>query len=244
MIGYCVAKMWDLITQGGPLVWVLLALSFVATVVVLERILYFQRNRVHVGNLILGLANHVRKKAYGEALHEAARAPGPVARVAHATLMRHHLPRTDLRDIAREAGQLEVPRIENNLRALYTVALIAPLVGMMGTVMGLIETFGGMQERAGFSSAKMINDGVHECLITTAVGLMVAVPAYLFYMYFLGRAKRMVHRIERAGIEMVNLICDAREATSDIVSFGEEVAQARRGNTQSINDKASASPDK
>ncbi|WP_377177276.1 MotA/TolQ/ExbB proton channel family protein [Rubritalea tangerina] len=187
------------------------------------------------------MANHVRKKAYGEALHEAARAPGPVARVAHATLMRHHLPRTDLRDIAREAGQLEVPRIEKNLRALYTVALVAPLVGMMGTVMGLIETFDGMQERAGFSSAKMINDGVHECLITTAVGLMVAVPTFLFYMYFLGRAKRMVHRIERAGIEMVNVICDAREATSDIVSFGDEAKQARMSQTQAVEESASKS---
>lgn len=224
--------MWDLITQGGSLVYVLLVLSFVAAVVVLERILFFQRNRVHVGNLILGLANHVRKKAYGEALHEAARAPGPVARVAHATLMRHHLPRTDLRDIAREAGQLEVPRIERNLRGLYTVALIAPLVGMMGTVLGLIETFNGMQASSGFSSAKMINDGVHVCLITTALGLMVAVPSYLFYMYFLGRAHRMVHRIERAGIEMVNVICDAREATSDIVSFGDEAAEARRTSSQ------------
>ncbi|MFC4994172.1 MotA/TolQ/ExbB proton channel family protein [Rubritalea tangerina] len=155
--------------------------------------------------------------------------------------MRHHLPRTDLRDIAREAGQLEVPRIEKNLRALYTVALVAPLVGMMGTVMGLIETFDGMQERAGFSSAKMINDGVHECLITTAVGLMVAVPTFLFYMYFLGRAKRMVHRIERAGIEMVNVICDAREATSDIVSFGDEAKQARMSQTQAVEESASKS---
>ncbi|MFC5049148.1 MotA/TolQ/ExbB proton channel family protein [Rubritalea spongiae] len=229
--------MWELINQGGSLVWVLLALTFVATVVVLERILFFQRNRIHVGNLILGLANHVRKKAYGEALHEAARAPGPVARVAHATLMRHHLPRTDLRDIAREAGQLEVPRIEKNLRALYAVALIAPLVGMLGTVLGLIETFGGMQERSGFSSAKMINDGVHECLITTALGLMVAVPCYLFYMYFLGRVKRMVHSIERAGIEMVNVICDSREATSDIVSFGDKAKEARgeRADSESVN---------
>ena len=234
--------MWDLITQGGSLVYVLLVLSFVAVVIVLERILFFQRNRVHVGNLILGLANHVRKKAYGEALHEAARAPGPVARVAHATLMRHHLPRTDLRDIAREAGQLEVPRIERNLRGLYTVSLIAPLVGMMGTVLGLIETFNGMQESAGFSSTKMINDGVHECLITTALGLMVAVPTYLFYMYFLGRANRMVHRIERAGIEMVNVVCDAREATSDIVSFGDEAAEARRTGSQRKSD--SSKPDK
>lgn len=224
--------------------WVLLVLSFIATVVVLERILYFQRNRVHVGNLVLGLANHVRKKAYGEALHEAARAPGPVARVAHATLMRHHLPRTDLRDIAREAGQLEVPRIEKNLRALYTVALVAPLVGMMGTVMGLIQTFGGMQELSGFSSDKMINDGVHECLITTALGLMVAVPAYLFYMYFVGRSKRMVHRIERAGIEMVNVICDAREATSDIVSFGDKAAEARRTQTSVVETKSSVSVEK
>ncbi|MGJ8673358.1 MotA/TolQ/ExbB proton channel family protein [Rubritalea sp.] len=229
--------MWELINQGGSLVWVLLALTFVATVVVLERILFFQRNRIHVGNLILGLANHVRKKAYGEAMHEAARAPGPVARVAHATLMRHHLPRTDLRDIAREAGQLEVPRIEKNLRALYAVALIAPLVGMLGTVLGLIETFGGMQERSGFSSAKMINDGVHECLITTALGLMVAVPCYLFYMYFIGRVKRMVHSIERAGIEMVNVICDSREATSDIVSFGDRAKEAReyRADPESAN---------
>lgn len=232
--------MWELINQGGSLVWVLLVLTFVATVVVLERILFFQRNRIHVGNLILGLANHVRKKAYGEALHEAARAPGPVARVAHATLMRHHLPRTDLRDISREAGQLEVPRIEKNLRALYAVALIAPLVGMMGTVLGLIETFGGMQERSGFSSAKMINDGVHECLITTALGLMVAVPSYLFYMYFLGRAKRMIHRIERAGIEMVNVICDAREATSDIVSFGEQRNQSRLIKNRALKDEATA----
>lgn len=224
--------MWDLITQGGPLVYVLLVLSFVAVVIVLERILFFQRNRVHVGNLVLGLANHVRKKAFGEAMHEAARAPGPVARVAHATLMRHHLPRTDLRDIAREAGQLEVPRIERNLRGLYTVSLVAPLVGMMGTVLGLIETFSGMQETAGFSSAKMINDGVHVSLITTALGLMVAVPAYLFYMYFLGRVNRMVHRIERAGIEMVNVICDARDATSDIVSFGDGAAEARRSSSQ------------
>lgn len=220
--------MWELINQGGSFVWVLLALSFVAMVVVFERVIFFQRNHVHVGNLILGLANHVRKKAYGEALHEAARAPGPVARVAHATLMRHHLPRTDLRDIAREAGQMEVPRIERNLRGLYAVALISPLVGMMGTVTGLIKTFDGMSARAGFASSDLINEGVHESLITTALGLMVAVPAYLFYLYFLGRAKRMVHRIERAGIEIVNVICDSHEAKGDIVSFGDEAAKARQ----------------
>ncbi|GAA5495280.1 biopolymer transport protein ExbB [Rubritalea squalenifaciens DSM 18772] len=220
--------MIELIKEGGAFVWVLLALAFVATVVTLERILFFQRTRIHVGDLILGLSNHVRKKAYGEAMHEAARAPGPVARVAHATLMRHHLSRADLRDIAREAGQLEVPRIEKNLRGLYTVALVAPLVGMMGTVTGLIYTFQAMSDASTVDSTQKMTQGVYESLVTTAFGLMVAVPAYLMYLYFLGRAKRLIHRIERAAIELVNVICDAREQKSEIVAFSEQARQSEK----------------
>lgn len=202
--------MLQFIEQGGPFVWVLLALAFIGTVIVLERIIFFQRTKIHVGDLILGLANHIRKGAHEEALREAARAPGSVARVAHSTIMRHYLPRTDLRDIAREAGQLEVPRIEKNLRGLYTIALIAPMVGMMGTINGLIYAFVDISEKGGLSD-KLMAKGIYESLITTGLGLLVAVPGYLFYLYFFGRAKRLVHRIERAGIEVVNLICDQRE---------------------------------
>ena len=199
------------IDQGGPFIWVLLAISFAGMMIVLERVIFFQRTKIHVGDLMLGLANHVRKGAHHEALRESARAPGSVPRVAHATLMRHSLPRADLRDIAMEAGQLEVPRIERNLRGLYTVALIAPLVGMLGTVNGLIATFVKMSNSSGLSS-NLYAKGIYEALITTGFGLLVAVPAYLFYLYFLGRAKRLVHRIERGAIEIVNIICDEREA--------------------------------
>lgn len=218
--------MLELIKGGGEFVWVLLVLGFVGMVISLERILFFQRTRIHVGDLILGLSNHVRKKAFGEAMHEAARAPGPVARVAHATLMRHHLPRRDLRDISREAGQLEVPRIEKNLRGLYAVALIAPMIGMLGTIMGLIDTFVALSSENGFETTEKMTEGVYKSLVTTAFGLMVAVPAYLMYLYFVGRVKRLVHRIERASIEVVNVICDAREQKSDIVSFQDEAREA------------------
>jgi len=204
--------MLKFIDQGGPFVWVLLVLSFVGMMIVLEKIIFFQRTRIHVGDLMLGLANHVRKGAHDEALREAARAPGSVARVAHATLMRYYLPRKDLRDISMEAGQMEVPRIEKNLRGLYTVALIAPMIGMLGTVNGLIETFVKMSNSSGLSSNLDMAKGIYEALITTGLGLLVAVPAYLFYLYFLGRAKRLVHRIERGAIEIVNIICDERDA--------------------------------
>ncbi|MEZ7956013.1 MAG: MotA/TolQ/ExbB proton channel family protein [Rubritalea sp.] len=204
--------MLKFIDQGGPFVWVLLVLSFVGMMIVLEKIIFFQRTKIHVGDLMLGLANHVRKGAHDEALREAARAPGSVARVAHATLMRYYLPRADLRDIAMEAGQMEVPRIEKNLRGLYTVALIAPLIGMLGTVNGLIDTFVKMSNSSGLSSNLDMAKGIYEALITTGLGLLVAVPAYLFYLYFVGRVKRLVHRIERGAIEIVNIICDERDA--------------------------------
>jgi len=216
--------MLQFIEQGGPFAYVLALLAFVSLLLIFERIFFFQRVKISVGDLLLGLANHVRKGAFAEAIHEAARAPGPTARVAHAILMRKNLSRQDLRDVAKEAGQLEVPRMERNLRALYGIALVAPLVGMLGTVTGLTKTFMEVSKEKGFASAAEMSGGVYESLVTTALGLSIAIPAYLFYLFFYGRVKRMVHRIERTGVEMVNIICDAREQ-AEIVSFRDEAKE-------------------
>ena len=216
--------MLQFIEQGGPFAYVLALLAFVSLLLIFERIFFFQRVKISVGDLLLGLANHVRKGAFAEAIHEAARAPGPTARVAHAILMRKNLPRQDLRDVAKEAGQLEVPRMERNLRALYGIALVAPLVGMLGTVTGLTKTFMEVNKEKGFASAAEMSGGVYESLVTTALGLTIAIPVYLFYLFFYGRVKRMVHRIERTGVEMVNIICDAREQ-AEIVSFRDEAKE-------------------
>ncbi|MGJ8676542.1 MAG: MotA/TolQ/ExbB proton channel family protein [Akkermansiaceae bacterium] len=213
--------MLQLVEQGGSFIYVLGLLALVSMLLVFERIFFFQKTKINVGNLLLGLANHVRKGAFAEALHEASRAPGPAARVAHAILLRKSLKRRDLRDVAQEAGQLEVPSLERNLRSLYAVALIAPLTGMLGTVSGLVKTFMIMSQDKGFASPTDMSAGVYESLVTTGLGLAIAIPAYLFYLFFYGRVTRMVHRIERVGIEMVNIICDARDQ-GEIVSFIEK----------------------
>jgi biopolymer transport protein ExbB len=219
-----------LLESGGPVIFIQLGLAFFGAVFVVERMFFFHRARINVGDLLVGLSNHVRRKAYAEALHEAARAPGPVARVAHAILLRHDLPRADLRDVAQESGQLEVPRIEKNLRAILAVALVAPLAGMLGTVLGLTEMFQKLGAGDQALPATELAEGVFQALVTTAFGLLVAIPAYVFYLYFLGRTKRLFHRIERTGIEMVNIICDARTETG-IVSIRDEIeSRGRRGN--------------
>lgn len=223
-----------LIEQGGPLVWVLLGLAFIGSVCVVERLFFFHRARINVSDLLVGLAQHIRRKSFAEALHEAARAPGPVARVAHAILLRYYLDRSHLRDIAQEAGQMEVPRIEKNIRAIMGVALLAPLVGMLGTLLGMLETFQKMGEQGGFTGPAELTSGVFIALITSVLGLTIAVPMYLFYLYFLGRAKRLVRRLERAGIEVVHLIADTREE-EEYAPFRGEVVAGRKSSKPKSN---------
>jgi biopolymer transport protein ExbB len=216
-----------LIEKGGPLVWVLLALGFFGSVCVVERLFYFHRARINVSSLLVGLGVHVNRRAFAEALHEAARAPGPVGRVAHAALLRYYLERRDLIDVIREAGQLEVPRIEKNIRGILAVALLAPLVGMLGTMLGMVDAFQRVGEQGGASGPTEIAAGVMTALITSVVGLTVAVPMYVFYLYFVGRSRRLVSRIERAGIEIVHMIADAREE-EEFAPFRGEVIHGKR----------------
>ncbi|TAG10687.1 MAG: MotA/TolQ/ExbB proton channel family protein [Verrucomicrobia bacterium] len=216
-----------MIEQGGPLVWLLLGLAFIGSVFIVERLFYFNRARINVGDLLVGLSHHIRRRSFAEALHIAARAPGPVARVTHAALQRYYLERGDLRHIVQEAGQLEVPKIEKNIRAILAVSLLAPMLGLLGTMVGMLETVQKVSEVGGFTDPAEMTQGVFMALITSVIGLTIAVPMYLFYLYFVGRAKRLVHRIERAGIEIVHLIADAREE-EEYAPFRHEVTTAKK----------------
>jgi biopolymer transport protein ExbB len=236
-----ILALWDgsgLIEKGGPLVWVLLALGFFGAIFIVERLFYFHRARINVSALLVGLALHIKRRAFAEALHEAARAPGPVGRVAHAGLLRYYLDRRDLADVVREAGQLEVPRIEKNIRAILAAALISPLVGMLGTMLGMIDAFQRASEQGGATGPNELSAGVLSALITSVIGLTVAVPMYIFYLYFVGRSKRLVSRIERAGIEIVHLIADAREEL-EFAPFRGETSAGRK--SPATNKKAKVS---
>ena len=218
--------MSELLHYGGPVLWLQLALAFLAIVYIMERFLYFHGVRVNSADFLLGISNHLRRKAFGEAIHEADRVPGPVGRVVHSVLIRHHMERKDLREVADEAVCMEVPRIEKNLRALLGIALVAPLAGLLGTSLGLMDVFTEINEAEGEISHASLAGGIFESLVTTAAGLCIATCSYVFYLAMLGKAKRLLYRLQRSGIEVVNLIVDAR-SNSEIVSFREEV-EARK----------------
>jgi len=210
--------MIDYIQKGGLLMWPILFCSVIAIAVFAERLFYFHRATIHVGEFLQGLSNLLQRRNFAEALHESAGTPGPVARVIHAAIIRHDAPRAELREIVQEAGQLEVPKLERFLGVLATLAYVAPLLGLLGTVAGMIDAFGTLSSNGGYATVTELSNGVYKSLLTTAAGLVVATPTFVAYSYLSSRVNSLMHEMERAGIEVVHMLTD-REPRSDIISF-------------------------
>ena len=200
--------MIDYIQKGGLLMWPILVCSIISIAVFAERLLYFHRASILVGEFLQGLSNLIARRNFAEALHESAGTPGPVARVIHAAIIRHDSPRAELREIVQEAGQLEVPKLERFLGVLATIAFLTPLLGLLGTVAGMIDAFG-----------TIASNGVYKSLLTTAAGLVVATPTFVAYSYLSSRVNTIMHEMERAGIEVVHMLTDIEPAASDIITF-------------------------
>jgi biopolymer transport protein ExbB len=224
--------MIDFMQKGGHLMmWLILACSVLAGAVFLERVTYFHRATLKVGEFLRGLARLIEARRYADALHECASVRAPVARVIHAAIVRHDAPRGELKDIVQEAGQLEVPRLERRLGMLATVVFTAPLLGLLGTVIGLIDCFTNLSAQTGFTSMTDLASGIYQALITTAAGLVVAIPSAVAYAFLNSRINSLMHDMERAGIEIVNILCDHRRKSPEIIDFVTPETKASRRQT-------------
>lgn len=193
--------------------WIILLCSVVAIGVFFERLLYLHRVSIRIGELLGGLALLLQRDNLSEALQECSVTPGPVARVLQAALQRPNADRTELKEITTDAGLLELPNLERNLSILSMLSYITPLIGLLGTVLGLLDAFLAISAHGGYATSAEIAKGVFESLLTTAAGLAVAIPAFLAYSYLSSRVNDLIHDIERAGIEVIQLLLDRQAAT-------------------------------
>src|SRR6202171_196809 len=177
--------MIDYIQKGGLLMWPILACSVIAIAVLAERLFYLHRATIHVGEFLQGLSNLAQRRNFAEALHESAGTPGPVARVIHSAIIRHDAPQAELREIVQEAAQLEVPKLERFLGVLATIAFLAPLLGLLGTVAGMIDAFSTIASHGGYATVTELSGGVYKSLLTTAAGLGVGTPTFVDFSFIL-----------------------------------------------------------
>jgi biopolymer transport protein ExbB len=198
--------MLELLQKGGPLMWIILLCSVVALGVFLERLIYLHRVSIRIGELLGGLSLLIRNGRIAEALGECSAMTGPVSRVLLAALLRPNEQREVLQSITRDSALLEIPKLEKNLLILATLAYVTPLVGLLGMVLGLLDAFLAVSAHGGYATAEELSRGVYESLLNASAGLAVAIPAFIGHSYLTSRVNDIIHDMERAGIEIVNLL--------------------------------------
>jgi biopolymer transport protein ExbB len=205
--------------------WLLLGSLLLAVGILFERLAYFHRAALNVSEFMSGVASLVRRKNYAEALHECLATGVPVGRVMHSALLRHQASREELKQIVQEAGQMEVPKLEKNLSVIYGVAHAAPLCGLLGTIISLLDSFTHLTQASSVATPAQLAAGIYSSLAASAFGLAVAIPALLFYLLLSAKVRHLMNDLERAGVEIVNLLVDVRQDSS-IVNIANTTAAA------------------
>ena len=199
----------SLIFKGGVMLWVLLITSAVGVTVFIERVLHCHRAQINSAEFLNGVRTVLKRNNVVEALSICDATPGPVARLVKTAILNRDYGRDRVREALEETGLAEVPRLEEKLNLLATIAQLAPLFGLMGTVLGLIQVFQGIEGAGLMANVHTLSRGVWEALICTAAGLAVSIPAHAGYNYLVSRVNDIVLDMEKAATEIVNIVTEA-----------------------------------
>ena len=196
------------LSQGGPVIWLILLASAMALVVFVERVLHYHRAQINSMEFLNGVRNVLRRENLVEAISICDATPGPVARLVKVAILNREKGRDGVREALEEAGLIEVPPLEDKLNLLATIAQISPLMGLLGTVLGFIKVFTVLQTKTTLPTMQDLSGGVWQALICTAAGLAVAIPCYAGYNYLVSRVNAIVLDMEKAATEITNILAD------------------------------------
>jgi biopolymer transport protein ExbB len=200
---------FNLFAKGGPMMWVLLGLGLLAFMLTLERTLYLHRGQIRSTAFIAGIKNILAKRRLVEALTVCEETPGPVAAVVKAALLHADADAETMRFHVQEAAIVELPALERRLGSIAAIAQVAPLVGVLGTVLGLVTTFHAFEKD--YMSASALSSGMWHALLSTAGSLMLAIPTHLAHHFLAGRVRAIVRDVEWSGNEIMKyLLIDYR----------------------------------
>jgi biopolymer transport protein ExbB len=196
----------SLIVVGGPVLWLLVLAGLFALVIFAERTLFLHRTQIRASEFVSGIRNLVRKRRLIEAVTVCEETPGPVAALVKAALLRHEAPPEDVRATLEETAQVEIPLLERRLGAIAAVAQMAPVLGLLGTVLGAIEVFANYQQGGEFAMASNLAGGIWKALLTTAAGLTVGLIAQVGQQFLHGRVRAIVRDMEWTAGEIYRFV--------------------------------------
>jgi len=195
-----------ILAEGGLIIWVIVVSSALALAVFAERLLQYHRDQIDSTQFLNGVRNVLKRDNIVEALAICDATPGPVPRLVKTAILNRDKGREAVREALEDAGAWEVPRLEEKLNLLATIAQIAPLLGLLGTVLGFIQVFRALQDAGLNAHVQDLSIGIWKALICTAAGLAVSIPSYAGYNYLVGRVNTIVLDMEQISSEILNIV--------------------------------------
>ena len=197
---------FEIISQGGPIMFPIMVCSIVGLAITFERYFVLRRASIDTRDFMDTMRQVLRQGRIQEAIGLCDDTDAPVARILKAGILRHNRGKEEIREAIEDAGHLEIPRLERYLSALATCANISPLLGLLGTVTGMIQAFAMIQLKEGQVNPSDLAAGIGSALVTTAAGLAVAIPMLVVYNYYVTRVDNMVIEMEISSSELVDLL--------------------------------------
>lgn len=205
--------MWTYFEKGGPVMWPLLVLSILGVTVAIWRWWVLRQVNRSVPRFMMDLRKRLIEGDVEGAIQVCDHHPSPVSSMVKAGLLRHGRPKDEVERALEDAAAHELAVLEKGLPTLATIAMIAPLLGFLGTVTGMINSFEALAS-VGLNNPAAVAKGISEALITTAAGLIIAIPIQMAYNYFVTRVNALVRNMESAALVVLEAVSDVKSGRS------------------------------
>ena len=198
-------------TEGNTILIVIAVCSLIAMTIFFERILHLKKSEIDTNRFVIHLRKVIQDQNIIEGVRICEETGGSIANIVKAGLMKHERPRGEIETSMEIAGLNEVARLEKNAKILSIIAHITPLIGLLGTVLGFIQAFSEMRASGLMDiSTTRVGEAMEYALVTTAAGLVVAIPTIVAYNYLLSRIKGLVLEMQTTSSEVVDLLANRK----------------------------------
>jgi biopolymer transport protein ExbB len=194
------------IHSGGAIMWLILAGGFIALVIFLERLFHLHRAQIKIDDFLKGITTNLTRGNDLEAISICDQTPGPAAHLVRTALLHRADNPAELTQAVRHAGIREIPRLERHTNLLITLAQILPMLGLLGTVLGLLHMLVALQAGSPLVEIGSLTHGLWAALLTTAAGLITGIPAYAGYHFLISRVESIALDMEQAAEEIIRFL--------------------------------------
>jgi biopolymer transport protein ExbB len=202
---------WQIFLSGGPVMWPILLCSVFALAIIMEKFWYLHKRKIDTQQFLTNILEKMKRHEVKEALSICDKTVSPISHILKAGILKYDRPRPQIQEAIEDASLYEIPKLEKNLSALATIAHVSPLLGLLGTVTGMVRCFQTIQAKAASFHPVSPGDlagGIWEALLTTVAGLIVAIPTFVVYNYLVSRINNFILEMEKASTELVNFLTE------------------------------------